>query len=299
MPQVQATLEYLQRLSLYKREKPYWCFLPLDAGYDPNTQRADNLEFEEHNDIPIRDLREHKDPVPHINDCGFQLLSHHTRFLRFETAQDVDGYRKETEELLTNAMGAVYVNCYDSVLRKNIVFEREYLDLADPLHTEGPARGVHNGERLVQNFQGHRLISGDITYESGPVVINRYMSDTEKTNFLKAGYRIRIINTWRPLVPVLEDRPLAFCDSRSVDPSDLVATDRIIPDNVQGSDCLCRYWVEKQTPEEPLIFVMYDTKAGSHARFCPHVSFKNPNCPEGAPPRESVETRSIVITKDG
>jgi hypothetical protein len=27
-----------------------------------------------------------------------------------------------------------------------------------------------------------------------------------------------------------------------------------------------RYWLEKQTPAEPFVFVMYDTKNGDHAR---------------------------------
>ncbi|PVH79056.1 hypothetical protein DL98DRAFT_461726 [Cadophora sp. DSE1049] len=284
MPQVQATLEYLQKLQLYESEKPYWCILPPSEGYDPNDQ-----EFEEHKDVLIRDLRECEDPTPAVDDCGFQFLSHRSAFDSFTKAEDVAGYRAETEELLKATMNAVYVNCYDSVLRKDVVFKRDKLDLADPLHTEGPARGVHN----------------DITYESGPLVINRFMSDDEKAQFLKPGYQFRIINTWRTLIPVLEDRPLAFCDSRSVDPSDLVAADRIIPGNVGEVYYLTYnpkhqwYWPEKQTPEEPLIFVMYDTKAGPHARFCPHVSFKSPKCLEGAPPRESVATRSIVITKDG
>ena len=71
---------------------------------------------------------------------------------------------------------------------------------------------------------------------------------------------------------MLEDRPLALCDSRSVDPEDLVAADRIIP-NAVGEVYYLTYnpnhrwfWLEKQTPSEPLAFVMYDTKAGSHAR---------------------------------
>ncbi|KIM96915.1 hypothetical protein OIDMADRAFT_20682 [Oidiodendron maius Zn] len=129
------------------------------------------------------------------------------------------------------------------------------------------------------------------------------MTEDDKQKFLKPGYRIRIINTWRTLVPVLEDRPLALCDSRSVDPEDLVATDRIIPDRVGEVYYLTYnpnhkwFWLEKQTPSEPFAFVMYDTKAGSHARYCPHISFVNPRAPEGAVPRESIETRSIVITK--
>lgn len=79
-------------------------------------------------------------------------------------------------------------------------------------------------------------------------------------------------STWRTLVPVLEDRPLALCDSRSTDPSDLVPADRIIPDKVGEVYYLTHnpkhkwHWLEKQTTSEPFAFVMYDTKAGSHAR---------------------------------
>jgi hypothetical protein len=60
---------------------------------------------------------------------------------------------------------------------------------------------------------------------------------------------------------------------------------------------------------------MYDTKGGNHARcketvvvikhsdktnliVCPHVSFKNPLSGADVPPRESVETRSVVITRE-
>ncbi|PVH79049.1 hypothetical protein DL98DRAFT_589825 [Cadophora sp. DSE1049] len=288
MPQVHATLEYLQKLPLYDEEKPYWCFLAPREGFDPDVERVDNLEFEERDNITIEDIRESSKSFS-IDDCAFQVLTHTSRFSRFEAADDVEQYRAETEQLLKDTLGAVYAKCYDSVLRKNVAFQRNELDLADPLHTEGPARGVHN----------------DITYESGPAVINQYMSEDDKASFLKPGYRFRIVNTWRALVPVLEDRPLALCDSRSVEPDDLVAADRIIPGRVGEVYYLTHnpkhkwFWLERQTPSEPFVFVMYDTKSGPHARFCPHVSFQNPNAPEGAPPRESVETRSIVITKEG
>jgi hypothetical protein len=129
-------------------------------------------------------------------------------------------------------------------------------------------------------------------------------------------------STWRTLIPVLEDRPLALCDSRSVEPEDLVAADRIIPSKEGEVYYLTYnpnhkwYWLEKQTPSEPYLFVMYDTKAGKHARcehlklpptwlvtklkvlVCPHVSFANPRAPKNASPRESIETRSIVITEE-
>jgi hypothetical protein len=88
-----------------------------------------------------------------------------------------------------------------------------------------------------------------VTYDSGPAIINRYLSEEEKTKFLKAGYRIRIVkyvsssssprlnslmfvSTWRSLVPDLEDCPLALCDSRTINPDDFMPADRIIPDRV-------------------------------------------------------------------
>jgi hypothetical protein len=39
-------------------------------------------------------------------------------------------------------------------------------------------------------------------------------------------------STWRSLLPVLEDQPLALCDSRSVAETDLMPTDRLVPDRV-------------------------------------------------------------------
>jgi hypothetical protein len=39
-------------------------------------------------------------------------------------------------------------------------------------------------------------------------------------------------STWRSLLPVLEDRPLALCDSRSVGETDLMPADRLVPNGV-------------------------------------------------------------------
>jgi len=189
---------------------------------------------------------------------------------------------------LRKEFAAVYVKCYEVRKRENVAIQRSQMDYNDPLLVEGPAKGAHN----------------DVTYSSGPVIINRNLSDEDKVKFLRPGYRFRIMNTWRTLVPTLEDRPLALCDSRSVEPKDLVAADRIIPDRVGEVYYLTHnpkhrwYWLEKQTPAEPFVFVMYDTKNGDHARFCPHVSFDNTRKSSNAPARRSVETRSVVITRE-
>lgn len=135
---------YLQDLPLYKTEKPYWCLLPPHEGFDPDTTRVDNLEFETRSEIPIKDIRPFVSKV-RLDDYGFQVLSHTTDFTSFATKASIDGYKRETEHLLQETFQACCVKTYDLILRKNVVFVREELDLLDPFHTEGPARGAHNG----------------------------------------------------------------------------------------------------------------------------------------------------------
>jgi len=287
MPDVIANIEHLANLPLYNVEKPYLCLLPAREGFNPDTQRVDNLEFEFHSEIRITDIRGREDEF-NLRTSGFQVVNNDSKLLKFESVDDVNAYKRETEKLLCEQLGGVHSVCYELRTRKNVPIRRNQFDINDPLLVEGPARGAHN----------------DITFESGPAIIDRYLSAEAKERFFKPGYRFRIVNTWRPLIPVLEDRPLALCDCRSVDPDDLIAADRILPDRV-GEVYYLRHnkqqrwcWLEKQTSSELFVFVMYDTMAGNQARLCPHVSFKNPRAPSDAPPRQSVETRSIVISEE-
>ena len=78
-------------------------------------------------------------------------------------------------------------------------------------------------------------------------------------------------STWRSLIPEIEDNPIAVCDYRTVDISDLITADRIIPTRV-GEIYYVRhnpkqkwYWLDKMTPNEPLVMAMYDSNGGQDA----------------------------------
>lgn len=144
MPDITASIEYLSNLDLYQREKPYWCLLPPQEGFDPDQDRVDNLEFEEHHNITISDIRETKEDLS-LSNCGFQVLSHERKKSSFESVENVEEYKIDTEIVLKKELDAVFVKCYELRLRKNVPFKRDQLDLNDPLLQEGPARGVHNG----------------------------------------------------------------------------------------------------------------------------------------------------------
>lgn len=138
---------YLQDLKLYKTEKPYWCLLPPHEGFNPDTQRVDNLEFETRENILVKDFRQRKNHV-NLDEHGFQVLAHTTRVPGFDCAEDIHAYIQETERLLEETFEACFVKTYHHVLRKNIPFQRTEFDINDPLHTEGVAQGAHNGRSI-------------------------------------------------------------------------------------------------------------------------------------------------------
>jgi hypothetical protein len=144
MPHVTSSIEYLQKLPLYETEKPYWCMLTPRDGFDPDEERLDNLEFETRDRITITDIRSLGEE-PSISTCGFEVMSHESSVLAFESENDVQACKKETELLLMKVLGAEFVKTYELRSRKNIPIERQVFNIADPLLVEGPARGAHNG----------------------------------------------------------------------------------------------------------------------------------------------------------
>lgn len=131
-------------------------------------------------------------------------------------------------------------------------------------------------------------------------------------------------SAWRPLKHVVREAPLAFCDFTSVDPVDLIATDRPSREYVgevyymKHNSAQKWYWLSQQTPDELSLFMSYDSDPGEgeatckapevHSRWilltaaiafkvCPHSAFQLQDGPPPVERRESVEIRLIVITR--
>lgn len=190
MPPTLAEIEFLADLPLYNIEKPYLCLLPPDQKIDPDQVRLDNLEFEKHSNIHIEDIREH--PELHLEDCGFEHVQHKTAISSFNHPSDVDAYKRETEGLLKDRFAAVKVLTYELRLRQNQEFRRKQFDLNEKLLLEGPAKGAHNGKRIYEAGKKVKLTIQDVTYDSGPKIIQRYLSLEDQKTFLTSGYRLRI-----------------------------------------------------------------------------------------------------------
>jgi hypothetical protein len=48
-------------------------------------------------------------------------------------------------------------------------------------------------------------------------------------------------------------------------------------------------------PDEALLLKCFDSATDGRARFAPHTAFEDPTTPADAPPRESIEIRTLVF----
>jgi hypothetical protein len=115
-------------------------------------------------------------------------------------------------------------------------------------------------------------------------------------------------NVWRAISDPPQDVPLAVCDARSVGENDLIVADAIFdaPDQpewsfegwvVAHSPSHRWHWFSNMNRNEALVFKTNDSDP-SKARCVPHVAFDDPDCPEDAPPRISIEMRAIAYWFD-
>ncbi|MCJ1351381.1 MAG: hypothetical protein MMC33_001365 [Icmadophila ericetorum] len=271
MPSVSGDLVFLADIPLYEYEKPYLVLLPpsKDAALDPSVPRQ-NLQWEKRT-INITDIREQQEDF-RIDRCGFQVLQHASKvssLTRFQdvSREDLQAYKRETAVLLGEKLGAVHVICYDF----KVIVPMSFL-LYFSVLTSVPAQLRINTRVDRQTLDLRDPLLADVTVKSGPEIIRTHLAIQDLERYAKPGYRFRIVNTWRILNPVAQDSPLALCDFRSVDPEDLIPADRVIP-GIVGETYYLRYndqqhwcWLENQTPEEPFMFLMYDTHPGNNAR---------------------------------
>jgi len=113
--------------------------------------------------------------------------------------------------------------------------------------------------------------------------------------------RYAFINLWRPIKGPVVDMPLAYGDARSIAYSDFVGSDLIYPDR-RGETYAVRYspahrwfYAPLMRRDEAALLKCFDSVKSGVARFSPHTAFVDPNTPKDAPPRESIEIRTIAF----
>jgi hypothetical protein len=185
-------------------------------------------------------------------------------------------YYPEMERLIKDLTGASRVLIFDHTLRAEDDAIREEKKVREPV------RRVHN----------------DYTEWSGPQRVRDLLTD-EAEELLK--HRFAVIQTWRPIRKPVLTAPLAIADARSLPLQNLIATERRYPDRVGeiyhitfNPDHRWFYFPNMQR-NELLVFKTFDSQKDGRARWTAHAAFDDPTSPPDAPPRESIEVRSLAF----
>lgn len=209
---------------------------------------------------------------------GLAIGTHPTAFRTFydEAAIERD-YYPEMERLVLARTGG----------RRAIVFDK---NVRHAPSAERPTPFLGKPARLVHN---------DYTVNSAPQRVRDLLGEAEAASVLQR--RFAFINLWRPIVGPLRDAPLALCDARSVAPETVVISSLIYPDR-RGEVYRLTYSPEHRwlyfpdmDPDEVIFIKCWDSLDDGRARFSAHTAFDDPSCPPDAPPRQSIEIRTLVM----
>ena len=207
---------------------------------------------------------------------GFVFVDHPIRMKDFFDADELRSvYYREAEELVKAQTGATRVHVFDHTLRSGDEDTRN-----EKLVRESVTR-VHN----------------DYTESSGPQRVRDLFPKEADSLLLK---RFSIINVWKPIrVPALKE-PLAICDARTIQKREMIPTD-LRYTNRTGEIYSFRYspdhrWLYFPTmqTDEAVLLKCYDSSS-SGARFTAHTAVDDPNSPESAPHRQSIEVRTLAF----
>jgi hypothetical protein len=208
---------------------------------------------------------------------GFCFVHHDTEVADFFDEDEVRRvYYPEMAALVKAESGAARVEVFDHTLRTADDELRETHKIRDVV------RRVHN----------------DYTEWSGPQRVRTFLPE-EADELL--GRRFAVIQVWRPIRRPVESWPLAIADAQTISPENLVVTERRYPDRIGQTYAITYnpahrwYWFPHMRPDEALVFKTYESQTRGRARWTAHTAFDDPATPPDAPPRESIEIRTLAF----
>ncbi len=267
---VSATLNFIER----QDSKPFFHSSALTGG-DPEIFFSTDAQT-----VDIADMRPIADDLS-LEREGFELLTSPTAVDDlYDDAAIEQVYYPEIEAMLRERFGGGRVVIFDATRRSD-----SPEGAANPDGLRGPATRVHV----------------DYTVASGPQRVKDILGEVEAARLEKAGARIVQVNVWRPIRGPVERSPLALADAASVKDDELIATDQIFPHrvgeiyNVAHGPAQRWYYAPEMTKDEVLLIKGWDSLDDGRARFTPHGAFDPTDVRADAPPRESIEIRTLVV----
>ncbi len=227
--------------------------------------------------IAIRDGRAIANRLD-IDREGFALLDEPTAMADFFDDDEVRRvYYPEMDALVKRLTGCAKVVVFDHTIRVD-----------DPAvqsgrKVRGPARNMHN----------------DFTIRSAEQRVRDLLPPEEAEARLKNRYGS--INIWRPIVGPVETAPLAICEWGAIAEKDLFTAERYYKNRIGGVYHLIYnpdqrwYYFPNMERGEIVVLKCFDTLTDGTARWTAHGAFDDPTSPPDAPPRQSIEIRTLYF----
>jgi hypothetical protein len=271
LPHIEAALGYIEPT----RDKPR------SLEYAPPPGVPDTTAVHRDYPVTIRDVRPVASALS-LEREGFQLVTAASGVRDFYDEEAVrTRYYAETASLLEELTGASRVHVFDHTVRRRVPGATDR-STGTPRQ---PAMHVHN----------------DYTLRSGPQRVRDLLGE-DASELLRR--RFSVINVWRPIRGPVQDAPLALADAQSVEAADFVATDLLYRDRtgeiyyVKFNPSHRWFYASAMQAHEVMLIKCFDSAVDGRARFVPHAAFMDPTTPAGAPPRESIELRTLVFYEE-
>jgi hypothetical protein len=226
---------------------------------------------------PIRNARPIADDLS-LDVEGFRLVNHEMAIADFKNEAHLRAAYREAEALVRRVTGAALVHGFDHNLRSSGVVGRASNGVREP------ARRIH----------------GDFTADSGPKRARAELEAAGENAGRLMRRRYALINVWRPIRGPVRNAALALCDARSVAAGDLTVAELHHPGRTghiyylrHNPDHRWFYFPAMRT-DEALVIKCFDSDP-ARARCAPHSAFDDPTAPSDAPPRESLEIRTVAV----
>ena len=231
----------------------------------------------EQREMTVRNGRPLRDTF-RLDTHGFVFTDHATQVKDFaDEAERARVYDPEVQALIRKHSGASHVVVFDHTIR---IGDEEMQKATGARPT---VKGVHN----------------DYTETSAPRRLREIVGDAEAERCFKK--RWAIIQVWRPIRGKVLIDPLGICDGRTIPPQGFILVERRYRDrtgevyHIAYNPAHEWFYFPQMERNEALVFKVFDSDAGKPSRFTAHSAFDDPGTPPGAPPRESIETRTFAF----
>ena len=235
--------------------------------------------------------------LPGWQTCGFELMPH---------VSAIDDWNDETaiqqaHYAEISALARALTGCDHALVSSHIKRDPEQAAKHPDL---GPIEFVHSDFAATYREHVIDFYRGD-TIEASRVLAGAGID----ANDVARARRMAIVQFWRNIGEPRMDRPLAFCDARTVAPAEL----RVLPvHNYAGGGGFFETLgvVAPRTPaahrwyvfpamqsDEVVVFRTFDTDrvASGEPFWTPHSAFADPAVEPGKPSRRSIELRATCL----